>query len=166
MELHMHSHHWEARKPDWMAAAVAGFLGGAVLMVLELFWSTMVLDISPWTGSNMVAAIALGSATAQATAYSFAGAMLALLTHYVLGIAFGMALAAVIAPFHFDSSTGMALLTGAVYGLVLYLFNFYGMTRFFPWFAELRGWATLLSQIAFGMTVALMYTKLERQGEG
>ena len=31
---------WHWRAPDWTAAAVAGFGAGAVLMVLDLVWST------------------------------------------------------------------------------------------------------------------------------
>ena len=37
MELRMHSHHYVARQPDWIAAAVAGFVAGAVVMVMELY---------------------------------------------------------------------------------------------------------------------------------
>jgi hypothetical protein len=36
MELHLGSHHREARTPDWPVAAATGFVGGATLMVLEL----------------------------------------------------------------------------------------------------------------------------------
>lgn len=163
MELHLRSHHWEARTPDWTAAAVSGFVGGAVIMVMELFWSTMVLDISPWAASHLVAAILLGPDVLQSTAFSFGVVAVALLTHYVLGMMFGMLLAAIIAPFHFDSSLGMVLLTGAVFGLALYLFNFYGLIRLFPWFAEMRNWVTMLSQVLFGMSSALMYMNLERR---
>lgn len=35
MELHMQSHHWERRMPDWLAASVAGLVGGALVIVLE-----------------------------------------------------------------------------------------------------------------------------------
>ena len=48
MELHMQSHHWERRMHDWLAAGVAGIVGGALVIVLEFFWSTMVLNESPW----------------------------------------------------------------------------------------------------------------------
>ena len=162
MELHMHSHHWEHRLPNWPAAAVAGFAAGAVLMVLELFWSTMVTDVSPWTTSRMVASIVLGPDTMQTSDFSVGVVAVAMATHYVLGIVLGLILAAIIAPFHFDSSIGMVLLTGAVFGLVVYLFNFYGMARFFSWFDDMRGWSTLVAHLIFGMSAAIIYWKLER----
>jgi hypothetical protein len=55
MELHMHSHRWEQRMPDWTVAAVSGFAAGAVLMVLELLWSTIIQGTSPWVTSHMIA---------------------------------------------------------------------------------------------------------------
>lgn len=165
MELHMHSHHWERRLPDWPAAAVSGFAAGAVVMVLELLWSTLIMDASPWTTSRMIAAIVLGPDTMQATGFSVGVVALALATHYVLGIVFGLVLASIIAPFHFDSSIGMVLLTGAVFGLAIYLFNFFGMVRFFSWFAEMRGLATLVTHLIFGMSAAILYWKLERPAQ-
>lgn len=164
MELHMHSHRWAQRMPDWPAAAVAGFAAGAILMVLELFWSTLIADASPWVVSHKIAAIAMGPAALQSTDFSFSLGVVAaaLVTHYVLGIVLGLVLAAVIAPFHLDSSLGMVLLTGAVFGLAIYLLNFYGMIRFFPWFADMRGWATLAAHLIFGMAAAAMYWNFER----
>jgi hypothetical protein len=162
MELHMHSHHMEHRLPDWPAAAVSGFAAGAVVMVLELLWSSIFTDTSPWATSHMIAAIVMGPDTLQSTTFSVGIVAVALATHYVLGIVLALILAAIIAPFHFDSSIGMVLLTGAVFGLVVYLFNFYGMVRFFSWFADMRGWATFAAHLVFGMSAAIIYWKLER----
>ena len=164
MQLHMHSHHWEHRLPDWHAAAVSGFVGGAVLMVLELLWTTNDIGSSAWSTSHMIAAIVMGRDVLQSIDFNFTVVAVALVTHYVLGIVFGMVLAAIIAPFHFDSSVGMALLVGMVFGVGLYLFNFYGMARLFPWFADVRGWATLMAHLIFGVTTAGMYWQLERRG--
>jgi hypothetical protein len=162
MELHMHSHRWEQRMPDWTVAAVSGFAAGAVLMVLELLWSTIIQGTSPWVTSHMIAAIVLGRDTLQSTDFSLEVVSVALVTHYVLGIGLGLVLAAIIVPFRFDSSIGMVLLTGAVFGVLVYLFNFYGMVRFFSWFTEMRGWTTMLAHVIFGMVAAAMYWKLEQ----
>ncbi|MBF8178701.1 MAG: hypothetical protein K2Y13_12375 [Burkholderiaceae bacterium] len=162
MELHMHSHRWEQRMPDWTVAAVSGFAAGAVLMVLELLWSTIIQGTSPWVTSHMIAAIVLGRDALQSTDFSLEVVSVALVTHYVLGIGLGLVLAAIIVPFRFDSSIGMVLLTGAVFGVLVYLFNFYGMVRFFSWFTEMRGWTTMLAHVIFGMVAAAMYWKLEQ----
>jgi uncharacterized membrane protein len=163
MELHLHSHRWEARAPDWTVAAISGFVAGAVLMVLELLWTANVIGMTPWSVSHMVAAIVLGPDAMASADFSVRIVAVALVTHYLLGIAFGMLLAAIIAPFHLDSSWEMAMFTGAVFGLILYAFNFYGMTRMFPWFAELRGWPTALAHMVFGMVASTMYWQMERR---
>ncbi|MGB7478768.1 MAG: hypothetical protein WA924_00420 [Burkholderiaceae bacterium] len=161
MDLHIASHRWERRLPDWPAAATSGFLAGAVLMVLELLWMAA-SSAGPWATSHMIAGIVMGPEVLQSTAFSVPVVIAALVTHYILGIAFGMILAAIIAPFHLDSSAGMVLLSGAIFGLVLYLFNFYGMERAFPWFAAMRGWSTLVAHLIFGMVAAAIYWKMER----
>ena len=161
MEL-MHSHRWERRVPDWKVAAVSGFVAGAVLMVLELLWATLAGDGNPWLASHMVAAIVMGPDVLQSVDFSLPIVIVALVTHYILGIAFGLILAGIIVPYRLDSSIGMVLVTGAVFGLVLYLFNFYGMVRMFEWFAEMRGAATFVAHLIFGMVAAAMYWKLEQ----
>ncbi|MHA7684882.1 hypothetical protein [Cupriavidus sp. PET2-C1] len=161
MELHMQSHHYVRRMPDWTAAAVSGLAAGALLMVIELFWSTMVAGINPWGTTRMIAAILMGQDVLQTSLFSVGTVAAALMIHFVLGAVLGMILGAIIAPFHLDSSTGLALLTGAVFGIAVYLLNFYGMTHFFTWFADARGWHTLVGHMIFGMTAAIAYWKLE-----
>jgi hypothetical protein len=161
MEL-MHSHRWERRLPDWKVAAVSGFVAGAVLMVLELLWAMMTGDGNPWRASHMVAAIVMGPDVLQSAGFSLPIVIVALITHYVLGIAFGLFLAGIVAPYRLDSSIGLVLLTGAAFGLALYLFNFHGMVRVFEWFAEVRGVATLIAHLIFGMVAAALYWKLEQ----
>lgn len=161
MEL-LHSHRWVRREPDWAAASVAGFLAGAVLMVLELIWSVAVSNTSPWATTHMIAALLMGPDVLHSAEFSVSVVAVALLTHYVLGVFFALILAIIIAPFHFDSSAGMVLAVGAVFGLVLYWFNFYGVARFFTWFEEMRGWTSVAAHLVFGMVAALAYWKLER----
>jgi hypothetical protein len=161
MELPLRSADWE--RPNWLVGAVAGFAGGAVLMVLDLLWSSMVAG-GPWRTSHMIAPIFLGHEIPQSPTYHFSFGVvgMALAVHYVLGIAFGLVLAAIMTPLRLDSSAPKALLTGAVFGAVLYLINFHGMVRVFPWLGELRGWPTLAAHLVFGVVAALLYWKLGR----
>jgi hypothetical protein len=161
MELHMHSHRWVARQPDWAAAAVAGFGAGGILMVLELAWTAFIVQGDPWVATRMVAAMVMGWDVLQTTGYSLGVVVAALAVHYILGVAFGIMLAAIIAPFQLDSSTPMVLFAGAVFGLVLYVLNFYGMVGAFSWFAELRGWPTAIGHVIFGMSSAYIYRRME-----
>lgn len=164
MELGHPSVQWQQRRsPDWIVAIVSGFAAGAVLMVLDLLWSSLVTG-GPWRTSNMIAPIFLGTDVMQTAglSFSFEVVAIALTVHYALGIVFAMILAAIMTPLNLDTAPTKALATGAAFGLVLYLVNFYGMVAFFPWLAELRGWATLAAHLVFGGVAALLYWKLER----
>ena len=163
MELHMHSHHFARRTPDWRAAAIGGCVAGAVFLVLELL-PMWVAGQSPWGPLRMIAAIPLGRGVLSQPATFDAGIVLvALIVHFVLSVIFALILAVIIAPFNFDSSLGMASLAGAVFGVAVYLINFYGMSQVFPWFADARGWVSFLSHIVFGLVAADMYVQLERK---
>ena len=164
METRLGSLRWKRRAPDWLVAAVSGFAAGVVLMVLDLLWSSIVAGDGPWRTSHMIAPIFTGPESLQSTDYRFSVGVvaLALATHYALGIVFGLAMAAIMAPLDLDATIGRALLTGAVFGVALYLINFFGVVRLFPWLAELRGWATLAAHLVFGIVAALLYWKLQR----
>jgi hypothetical protein len=157
----MHSHHYVRRSPDWTAAAVSGLAAGALLLVLELFWSTMVSGVNPWGTTRMIAAILMGRDVLQTSLFSVGTVAAALLIHFVLGAVLGMVLAIIIAPFQLDSSVRMILLAGAVFGAAVYVFDFHVMTRVFTWFADARGWHTLVGHMIFGMVAAVCYWKLE-----
>lgn len=163
MELHMHSHRWTHRAPDWTVAAVSGFAAGAILMVMEMLWSTFSATNNPWTVSHGIAAITMGPDVLHQGGGGFNMWIvgMALITHYVLGVCFGMILAAIVAPFRLDSSQGMVLLSGAVFGLLLYAFNFYFMEQLFPWFAAMRGWETIAAHLIFGMSAGWLYWVIE-----
>lgn len=165
MELQLHLNRWEHREPDWAAAAVAGFAAGAALMVLELLWVAMMGSTGPWRISQLVAALVLGPDTLRAPADSFnlAVVAVALVTHYVLGVVFGVVLGFLITGFHYDTSPGVMAIVGAGFGAVLYLLNFHGIAQFFPWLAELRGWTTVVAHLIFGITASLLYRSLMRR---
>jgi hypothetical protein len=155
------SHRWVAREPDWTVAAIAGFGAGGILMLLELLYATAT-GVDPWRTPRLIAAMVLGDPVLQVSGYNLSVLIAALVIHYVLGIAFGFVLAGLIAPLHLDSSIGLVMLAGAVFGAVLYLFNFYIVASVLGWFDELRGWTTLLGHVVFGVVAAFVYRQLER----
>ena len=164
MDYSLQLNRWHYRQPDWLAAVVAGFAGGAVMMVLELLWTAATNEVGPWRASQLVAAMVLGPGVLQASAATFQADVVgtALVTHYALGISFGVLFGIVATGFGIDRQVPAMLVFGALFGALLYVFDFYGMVRFFPWFIEIRGWAMAIGNVVFGMVAALLYAKLER----
>jgi hypothetical protein len=152
------------RATDWTAAAVSGFAAGAVLMLLDLYWSAVFNPSGPWRISHMIAPIFLGPDRLPASEFGFNFGVIAisLATHYMLGILFGLVIGALLAQFGLDSTPGMALVAGATMGCVLYLINFELLASFFPWLVALRGADTVAAHAVFGIVAALLYCRLNR----
>lgn len=164
MELHMQSHHYVHRMPDWRAAAIAGLVAGAVYMVLELLTARFLLYQGAWGTVKMVAAIMLGrEALASADAFNWTIVLAAGVVHFGLSVVLATILAMLLASFRFDSSFGMASLVGALFGCLVYVVNFYVFGRYFNWFDEARGWESLFAHALFGLVAADAYTHLERR---
>lgn len=166
LHLHMHSHHFARRLPDWRAAAVAGIAAGVVFAVLEALL-TLSMGGSAWTPLWMTAAIVMGHGVAAQVATFSAGIVLVgLVVHFVLSVILGLILAAIMAPFNLDSSVGMASLAGVIFGLAVYLINLYGMTGFFPWFIQARGALSLVTHLLFGLVAADVYLQYGKRAAG
>lgn len=162
MELEMRSPQWKRSKPDWKSAVVAGLVAGGVAMVIDLLWTALIMGGNPWHTSHLVAALVLGPELLQGGTQQFnlTVVAVALLTHYSLGMLFGVVIAAIINAVHSESSLPLIIAIGAFCGGTLYGINFYGMARFFPWVVELRGESYVVEHFIFGMTAAFMYWKL------
>lgn len=152
------------RAPDWTAAAVSGLAAGAVLMLLDLFWSAWFSPDGPWRISHMIAPIFTGADSLRTSGYEFSVTVvsIALATHYLLGIVFGLAIAVVLAQFRVDSTPGLALVAGASLGCALYLVNFELLAGFFPWLVAMRGVETVAAHVVFGIVAALLYCRFKR----
>lgn len=157
---------WKWRATDWAAAAVAGFAAGAVLMVLDLIWSGVFNPEGPWRTSHMIAPIFVGADSFRTSGFHFSVSVvaIALATHYVLGIVFGIVLAAAMVQLELERRPGTALLAGVVLGTALYVVNFDLLVLVFPWLVHMRGADTLAAHVVFGVVAALLYWRLKRTG--
>ncbi|WP_268991688.1 hypothetical protein [Paraburkholderia sp. MMS20-SJTN17] len=159
----MDSHHFTRGHPDWRAAVLAGVIAGVVFLALGVIVMALTTGGSLLEPPRMVAAIILGRGALQSPqSFSFGIVLAAFAVHFALAIAFALVLALIMTSFRLDSSMRMASLTGGVFAVAVYVVNFYGMTSFFPWFAEARNSASLFVHIVFGIVAANLYMRLER----
>jgi uncharacterized membrane protein YagU involved in acid resistance len=142
---------------DWRAAVWSGIIAGAIFMVLEMVMVPVFLGDSPWAPPRMIAAIAMGEGVLPPPATFDPGILMAaMVVHFILSIVFTVILGFSIARMGF----GASLAAGAVFGLLLYLVNFYGFTAVFPWFAMARNWVSVVAHIGFGLVAAWSYKRL------
>ena len=145
---------------DWSAAIWAGVVAGAIFMILEMLMAPMFAGApTPWAPPRMIAAIGMGQEVLPPPATFDVGVvMVAMIIHFILSIIFAIILAWII----FRLGFGAAIAVGAVFGLVLYLVNFYVLTGIFPWFANARNWVSIFAHIVFGLVAAWWYKSRAR----
>lgn len=140
------------------AAVSAGVIAGLGFMMIEMAMLIMIGQ-SPWGPPRMMAAIILGGDVLQPPATFDMGIMAAAMAvHLPLSILYGLIFAAFVSRL----SLWPALIAGAVYGMLIYAVNFYGMTSLFPWFAEARGIDSIIGHAMFGVILAAAYRWLSR----
>ena len=142
---------------DWRAAIWSGIIAGAVFMMLEMVLVPVFLGGSPWGPPRMIAAIAMGKEVLPPPdSFALVPLMVAMMVHFLLSIVLAVILGLIVGRL----GTAAALMAGAVFGLVVYLVNFYGMTAVFPWFAMARNWISIFAHVMFGVVAALSYKGL------
>lgn len=143
---------------NWKTAVWAGLLSGLVFMMLEMIMVPLFLDGSPWGPPRMIAAIVMGEGVLPPPAtFDFGVVLVAMFVHFALSVVFAIVLAFVLSKMRLD--LGPALAIGAVFGIVLYLINFYGFTAFFPWFEMARNWVSIFAHAVFGLAAAWAYMR-------
>lgn len=158
--IHVLSPAEEAKTPHWKAAVWSGLIAGVVFLVLEMLLVSLIAGDSPWAPMRMMAAILLGQGVLPPPATFDVGIVAAaMVVHFALAIGYGLILSLLV----FRLETGPALLIGALFGLGLYVVNFYGFTAVFPWFAMARNGMSILAHAVFGLTAAWAYKALAKR---
>ena len=144
---------------DLRAAVWAGIIAGMIFMMLEMVLVFMFMGQSPWGPPRMIAAILLGKEVLPPPDTFDEGIMaVAMVVHFPLSVAYAILLAALMP----GAGRGATVWGGAVFGLILYLVNFYLFTGIFPWFAMARNWVSVFNHIMFGLVAGWAYASLRR----
>jgi len=147
---------------NWSAAARAGVIAGLVYLAWQMAFYPMVTGGTVWDVPRATAAILIGKdILATPARFNLGVFTVGLLLHLTLSAGYGLLLAAMIAGLR----QGAALVSGGIFGLVLYLINFYWFTTAFSWFARARNWSTCLAHVIFGLVAVWSYLALRRRAE-
>lgn len=147
----------QAQRPfSWRVATLAGLIAGLVFLVVITSLMPLVGG-TVWTAPRMMAGIAMGPDVLPPPAtFDLGIVVVGMIVHFVLSMLF----AAVAGLLVRGQTVFVAVLIGTGFGLLLYLFNYFVFTGFFPWFAEIRNWVSVLAHLAFGGAAALSYAWL------
>lgn len=141
---------------DWKAAFLAGLIAGAVFMMLEMVLVATVGGGSPWGPPRMIAAIIMGREVLPPPAtFELVPMMVAMMVHLLLSILLGIILGWAISHWRFGLT--ISVIVGTVFGLIIYVVNFYGFSSIWPWFAMARGWISIFAHAMFGLVLGWAY---------
>jgi hypothetical protein len=142
---------------DWNAALWAGILSGLVSFLAGILISWIVLDI-PWFFPRLVASLIMGDGVLPPPAsFDLGIVFLALLIHLALSVAY----VGIIAMLVHEYGIMISFIGGALFGLAIYLINFYTLSYFFPWFYQYRGWIFIIAHLVYGALAGSLYEMME-----
>ncbi|MGI8943223.1 MAG: hypothetical protein ACR2FJ_03120 [Qipengyuania sp.] len=137
---------------------IAGLIAGLVFMILEMVLVATVGGGSAWGPPRMIGAIVLGREVLPPPATFDLGIFLvAMLIHFALSAVLGVLFAMVALKMRLSNT--MMIVLGVVFGLLVYLINFYGFTALFPWFAMARNWISIFVHAVFGGVLGWWLTR-------
>lgn len=144
---------------DWRAAVIASLLAGLLALLLRILLWVFVTGGSFWTPFHHAAAILFGPDSLAPTGAPQFGIVIAgFLLHMALSLFYGLLLAFIIHRW----GLVVGVIGGALFGLAIYLINYYTLTYFFPWYYPLRSWLVLAAHVFFGAVAGGVYELLER----
>lgn len=144
---------------DWRAAVLAGLIAGGATMGLWMILWVFATGGSVWTPYHHVAAIVLGEdVLTPARSLTTPVVLTGMIVHLFLAVIYAIVLAFIIHRWGFL----VGLFGGALFGLALYIINYYTFTWLYPWFFPLRSWIALVGHIFFGAVAGAVYELLER----
>lgn len=146
------------RRFSWRAAIAAGIIAGVIFIVLEMVLVPVAGLGTPWVPIRMIAAIVLGpDVLPPPDTFSLPIFVVAMLVHFSLSILYANIYAVIWRGFLRFSVRLPTALPQGLFGLVIYLINFYGFTALFPWFAGARNWISILTHITWGLILPIAY---------
>ncbi len=153
-----------ARSTDWKATILAGLIAGLVFIVMEMVLVPLVGGGSPLGPPKMIAGILLGPDVLPMPdvppTFDLSIFLIGMIVHFVLAVVLAIIFVLIIN--RMNLRLGAAIGAGAVFGLAVYVVNFYGFTAIWPWFEMARNAITIVSHLAFGAVLAWAYFTLAR----
>ncbi len=144
---------------DWRAAVLAGVLSGIVAILLWMTLLAVVTGGSIWTPFHHTAAVLLGEeALTPSQSMDLRIVITGAIVHLFLSIVYAVILAFIIHRWGLI----VGIIGGALFGLAIYLINYYTFSILYPWFYPLRSWIAVVWHLVFGAVAGGVYEAFER----
>lgn len=143
---------------DWKAALWAGILASILFYLLNIFIVPLILGGNMWVIIRLFASIIYGEAIlAPPSSFDFTALLVSIIVNIILSLGFTFLIAFSLHKY----GLLIGIIGGSIFGLAIYLFNFYTLSYFFPWFFALSSWPFVVTHILFGSAAGGIYELLE-----
>ncbi len=146
-----------------LGGAVAGFLAGAVMVLLSPILS-LLTGISIWEPPKIIAATVYGPSVMDTPGFVIGPVITGTIIHFVISIALG-AIFGIVSHrlFHLTTDFGLPALVGLCYGLIIFFIAYFIIPLINPTVAE-YGMAPVIAQnMAFGICLGIFYSLVRPQ---
>jgi hypothetical protein len=158
---------WNRRRhiPDviGLGGAVAGFLAGAVMVLLSPILS-LLTGIDVWEPPKIIAATVYGPSVMDTTGFVAGPVITGTLIHFAISIVLGAIFGIVCHRlFHLTTDFGLPALIGLCYGLMIFFVAYFIIPMINPTVVE-YGMAPVIAQnMAFGICLGMFYSLVRPQ---
>jgi len=145
----------ERTVPILGSAVKAGLIAGLIFMVVEMLLVWLAMGMNPFAPPQMIAAIVMGPDVlpdAIPPGSNIVVLMVGMLVHFALAVILAFVFKYLAMALRLNGT--MLIVAGVVFGLIVYVVNFYGMSSIFPWFAMARNWIGIAAHAIFGLVLA------------
>lgn len=146
-----------------LGGAVAGFLAGAVMVLLSPILS-LLTGISIWQPPKIIAATVYGASIANNTSFEAGPVIMGTLIHFaisiVLGAIFGIIMHRML---HLTTEFGLPALIGLIYGLIIFFFAYFIAPLVNPVVNQYSMAAVIAQNLAFGICLGIFYSMVRPQ---
>ena len=143
---------------DWKAAIVSGLAAGTLFYLLNIFIVPLILGGNMWVIIRLFASIIYGETIlAPPSTFDFSALIISIIVNTILSLSFTFLIAFILHKW----GLLIGIVGGAIFGLAIYLINFYTLSFFFPWFFALSSWPFVFTHILFGSVAGGIYEILE-----
>jgi len=142
-----------------LGGAVAGFLAGAVMVLLSPVLS-LITRVNIWIPPKLIAATApwINGATATQPGFEFAPVLTGTLLHFLVSTILGAMFGLFFRRLRLPSDFGLPVLLGLVYGILIFLGAFFVVLPFVnPTLVQFSMGPVLAQNLAFGVCLGIFY---------
>jgi hypothetical protein len=154
---------WDLPDVIGLGGAVAGFLAGAVMVLLSpiLSWLT---GISLWEPPKIIAATVYGSSVVSNPGFEAGPVIMGTLIHFVISIVLGAIFGIIMhRMFHLTTDFGLPALIGLCYGLIIFFIAYFIAPLVNPVVNQYGMGAVIAQNLAFGICLGVFYSLVRPQ---